>query len=176
MILNFKDKVPRFHPTAWVAPGAWVIGDVELGEESSIWYGAVARGDINSVRIGVRTNIQDLSIVHPAERPVIVGDEVTVGHRALLHACEVGSRCLIGMGCIILNGAKIGDECIVAAGSIVTQGTEVPPRTLVMGSPAKPKRKLTEKDINVMRMGLEEYLHLTRTYASQFNENPAAKK
>lgn len=176
MILKFQDKEPRFHPTAWMAPGAMVIGDVEVGEESSIWFGAVVRGDINSVKIGARTNLQDMSVVHPAMHPVVIGDEVTAGHRALIHACTIGDRCLIGMGCIILDGAEIGDDCMVAAGAVVTPGTKIPARTLVMGAPAKPKRELSDSDLKGMRLGLEEYLELTRAYSAQVNLNPFAGK
>jgi carbonic anhydrase/acetyltransferase-like protein (isoleucine patch superfamily) len=176
MILNFKGKEPRFHPSAWVAPGAVVIGDVEVAEDASIWYNAVVRGDINSVRIGRRTNLQDLCVVHPAVSPVLIGDEVTVGHRAILHACTIGHRCLIGMGSIVMDGVSIGDDCMVAAGAIVTPGTVVPARTMVMGTPARPRKELTDQELEGIKLGLEEYLQLTKAHAAIANENPGSKK
>ncbi len=173
MILKFKDKEPMFHPSVWVAPDATVTGDVVVGKESSIWFGAVVRGDINYIRIGARTSIQDLCIIHVNAGlfPTLIGDEVTVGHRALLHGCTIGNRCLIGMGSIIMDGVKIGDGCMVAAGALVTPGTVIPPRTVVMGSPAKPKRGCTQDDLEVLRLGVLEYLELARTYAAQVNIN-----
>lgn len=176
MLLKFKNKEPRFHESVWVAPDAVVTGDVEVGEDSAIWFGAVLRGDINAVRIGARTNIQDLCVLHPAAFPVEIGDDVTVGHRAILHACSIGSGCLIGMGSIILDGAKIGDECMVAAGSLVTSGTEIPSRTVVMGSPAKPRREITDRELQGFAGGRLRYIELARTYMAQVNINPAAKK
>jgi carbonic anhydrase/acetyltransferase-like protein (isoleucine patch superfamily) len=182
MILKFKDREPNFHPSVWVAPDATVTGDVEVGKDSSIWFGAVIRGDVNYVRIGEMTSIQDLCVLHPALHPVLIGDEVTVGHRALLHGCTIGNRCLIGMGSIILDRARIGDECMVAAGALVTSGTVIPARTVVMGSPAKAKRACTQEELEGIRLGVLEYIQLARTYAAQVNINsskpfgPVARK
>lgn len=144
MIRPYGDKVPDVVRAAFIAPGAVVIGDVTLGEDASIWYHTTVRGDINWVRIGRRTNIQDGCIVHvdSGEWPTLVGDEVTVGHGVILHGCTVEDRCLIGMGAILLNGAVIGTGSIVAAGAVVLEGRHVPPRSLVAGIPAKVVRTL----------------------------------
>ena len=134
---------PRIHPGAFVAPGATVVGDVRLDEESSVWYGAVLRGDINRIVIGAQTNLQDGAIVHLAnEYPVIVGERVTVGHGAIVHACQVDDEVLIGMGAIILDGAEIGARSIIGANTLVTGGMKIPPGSLVVGSPAKVTRQL----------------------------------
>lgn len=178
MIIRYEGVEPKFHPSVWVAPSATVSGDVEMAEDSSVWFGAVIRGDINTVRIGKRTSIQDLCVIHVtlARFGTFIGDDVTVGHRALLHGCTIGNRCLVGMGCIILDGVEIGDECMVAAGSIVTPGTVVPPRTVVMGAPAKPKREITPQELKGFHAGVMEYVHLARTYAAIMNANPFTEK
>src|SRR5512146_1441792 len=139
MIRPYKGTVPRIHPSAFVDQSAQVIGDVEIGEESSVWMNVVVRGDVNVIRIGRRTNLQDGTIVHVMRgtHPTRLGNEVTVGHAVVLHGCVIGDRCLIGMGSILLNGATIGGDSIVAAGALVTEDTKIPPRSLVMGSPAK---------------------------------------
>ena len=135
---------PQIHPRAFVAPGATVVGDVTLGDESSVWYGAVLRGDINRIVIGAQTNLQDGVIVHLAnEYPVIVGERVTVGHGAIVHACTVDDEVLIGMGAIILDGAEIGARSIIGANALVTGGMKIPPGSLVIGSPAKVTRQLS---------------------------------
>ena len=134
---------PRVHPSAFVAPGAVVVGDVTLGEESSVWYGAVLRGDINRIVVGSQTNLQDGVIVHLAnEYPTIVGDRVTVGHGAIVHACTVDDEVLVGMAAVILDGAEIGARSIIGANALVTAGTKIPPGSLVIGSPAKVTRRL----------------------------------
>ena len=134
---------PHLHGSAYVVPGATVIGDVTLGEESSVWYGAVLRGDINRIVVGARTNIQDCAIVHLADNyPAIVGDLVTVGHSAIVHACTIDDEVLIGMGAIILDGAEIGARSIIGANTLVTAGTKIPPGSLVIGSPGKVVRQL----------------------------------
>ena len=144
MIRPYGDKIPDLVRAAFIAPGAVVIGDVTLGEDASIWYQATVRGDINWIRIGRRTNIQDGCVLHvdSGEWPTLVGDEVTVGHRAILHGCTVEDRCLIGMGAIVLNGAVIGAGSIVAAGAVVLEGRRIPSRSLVAGIPAKVVRTL----------------------------------
>ncbi|HXI22001.1 MAG TPA: gamma carbonic anhydrase family protein [Gemmatimonadales bacterium] len=134
---------PEIHPSAYIAPSALVMGDVALGEESSVWYGAVLRGDMAPIRIGTRTCLQDGTIVHVDEGvPCTVGDRVGVGHRVILHGCTVGDDCLIGMGSILLNGAVVGRGSLVAAGALLTEGTRVPPGSVVMGMPGKVVRQV----------------------------------
>lgn len=137
---------PTIHPTAFIAPSADVIGDVQLGENASIWYGCVLRGDIAPIRIGRETNIQDLTVVHvDPDRPTIIGDRVGVGHRAIIHGCEIHDDSLIGMGAIVLSHAVIGSGSVVAAGALVTEGTIVPPHSLVVGIPGKVAREVDEE-------------------------------
>jgi carbonic anhydrase/acetyltransferase-like protein (isoleucine patch superfamily) len=147
-IRAFQGKLPKLHPTTFIADGAQVIGDVEIGDESSVWYNTVVRGDVNSIRIGRRTNIQDLSMVHVEKgtHPVRIGDDVTVGHRVVLHGCTVGNRVLVGIGAILLNGVVIEDEAFIAAGSLLIPGTHVPSGSMVMGTPGKVKRPLTDQE------------------------------
>jgi len=160
MIHPFKDSKPKIHDSAMVAESAQVIGDVVIGEESSIWFNAVVRGDVNYIRIGMRTNIQDGCVLHVARRtlPLIIGDEVTVGHNAVLHACTVGNRCLIGMGAIVMDDAEVGENSIVGAGALVTSGTKIPPGSLVLGSPAQIKRSLTEEESRSIRESAANYV------------------
>jgi carbonic anhydrase/acetyltransferase-like protein (isoleucine patch superfamily) len=148
MLRGFRDVFPRVHPTAFVDDSAQVIGDVEIGEESSVWMSVVIRGDVHRIRIGRRSNIQDGTVIHVMNRthPTTIGDSVTVGHAALLHGCTVEDRCLIGMGAILLNGAHVGNGSIVAAGTLVVEGMTVPPRSLVLGSPGRVKRALTDAE------------------------------
>jgi carbonic anhydrase/acetyltransferase-like protein (isoleucine patch superfamily) len=160
MLRPFRGVLPRVHPTAFVDPSAQVIGDVEIGEESSVWMTVVIRGDVHRIRIGRRSNVQDGTIVHVMNQthPTTLGDHVTVGHAALLHGCTVEDCCLIGMGAILLNGAHIGGNSIVAAGTLVTEGTRVPPRSLVMGSPGKVKRPLTDDEVASIRAYADRYV------------------
>jgi carbonic anhydrase/acetyltransferase-like protein (isoleucine patch superfamily) len=138
---------PRVDPSAFVAPEARVMGDVEVGERSSIWFNAVVRGDTSHVRIGARTNIQDGAVVHTdTGHPCLIGSDCTVGHLAVVHGCTIGNGCLIGMGAIVLSGAVVEDESIVAAGSLVPEGKEFPPRSLLVGSPARLVRSLGDDD------------------------------
>src|ERR1700674_2573639 len=143
MLRGFRDAFPRVHPTAFIDDSAQVIGDVEIGEESSVWMSVVIRGDLHPIRIGRRSNIQDGTMIHP----VTIGDSVTVGHAAILHGCTIEDRCLIGMGAILLNGAHIGNGSIVAAGTLIVENMTVPPRSLVMGSPGRVKRALTDGEV-----------------------------
>ena len=149
MIRSHRGRHPRIAPTAYIDDSAQVIGEVEIGEESSVWMCVVVRGDVNWIRIGRRTNVQDGSVLHGmlGTHPTILGDNVTVGHGAMVHGCTVEDRCLIGMGVILLNGVNVGTESIVAAGTLLTEGMQVPPRSLVMGSPGKVKRTLTDAEI-----------------------------
>ena len=160
MIHPFKAIKPEIHDSALVAESAQVIGDVVIGEESSIWFNAVVRGDVNYIRIGMRTNIQDGCVLHVARRtlPLIIGDEVTVGHNAVLHACTVGNRCLIGMGAIVMDDAEVGENSIVGAGALVISGTKIPPGSLVLGSPAQVKRPLTEEESRNIRESAAHYV------------------
>ncbi len=152
MILKYKKWFPQIQPTAWVAPSADVIGDVTIGEHSSIWFGAVVRGDVHSITIGKRTSVQDLSMVHVTHykkedrsdgNPTVIGDDVTIGHKVMLHGCTIEDGCLIGMSATILDGAVIGEGSIVGAHSLVTSNKVFPPRSMIIGSPAKVVKQLT---------------------------------
>jgi len=166
MIRAYQGIGPKIPDDAFVEDSAIVIGDVELGALCSVWFNAVIRGDVNYVRIGERTNIQDSCVVHVTKDkwPTFIGKGTTVGHRAVLHGCTVGDNCLVGMGSIILDGAEIGDNCIVAAGALVPPGMKVSSRTLVRGVPAKPGRELTEEDVQGTVEQGKEYLELLREY------------
>ncbi len=145
---SFAGMSPEIHERAWVAPGAFVIGDVYLGEGASVWYNSVVRGDVHSIHIGAGTNLQDLSMVHVTtdKHATYIGQDVTVGHRAILHGCTVGDRALIGMGAIILDGAEVGDGCLIGAGALVTPGTIIPPRSVYLGTPGKVVREVTDEE------------------------------
>ena len=149
LIQNFDGKAPQMHETSWVHEGAWVIGDVVLGEDCSVWPTAVLRGDMKRIVVGDHTNIQDGSVVHTTDSmcDTVIGHRVTVGHRAVLHSCIVEDDCLIGMGAIILDGAVIGKGSIVGAGALVTPRTQIPPRSMVLGSPARVVRETTDVDL-----------------------------
>jgi gamma-carbonic anhydrase len=155
LIRSYKGRKPQIAATAYVDEAAVVIGDVTIGEHASVWPGVVIRGDVHYIRIGARTNVQDGSVLHVMRdtHPLILGDNVTVGHGVVLHGCTIEARCLIGMGCIILNGAKIGAGSIVAAGTLVPEGTQVPAGSLFMGHPGKFRRALTAED----QTSIDEY-------------------
>ena len=158
-LLPHGDAFPQVAESAWVAPGAYVIGDVSLGDQSSVWYGAVLRGDTEPIRIGDRTNIQDGCILHADPGyPAIVGEGCVVGHNAVVHGCQVGDNCLIGMGATILNGSKIGDGSIVAAGAVVPEGREFPPHSLIVGIPAKRAGDVTDEQAADIKRGASEYV------------------
>jgi carbonic anhydrase/acetyltransferase-like protein (isoleucine patch superfamily) len=169
IVRPFGEKSPSVHASAFVAPGAVVVGDVEVGERSSIWFGCVLRGDVNSIRIGARTNVQDLTTIHVTSRthPTVVGDEVTIGHRVVLHGCTVKDRCLVGIGSVVMDGAVVGPEAVVGAGALVPPGMVVPPRTLVMGSPAKVKRDLAPEEIEALRRSAENYVEYAARYVAE---------
>lgn len=165
MIHHFKDNVPIIDETAFVAHDAVIIGDVVIGEESSIWFKTVIRGDIAPTRIGKRVNIQDLSLIHQTPgMPVIVEDDVTVGHQVTLHACTIRKNALIGMGSMILDGAEIGENAFIGAGSLVTPGKKIPPHSLAFGRPAKVVRELTEEDYAEMERLRNNYVRNGRLY------------
>src|ERR687885_1701043 len=149
MIRPFQGKHPRIHPSAFVEQSAQVIGDVVIGEESSVWFNAVVRGDVFYIRIGRRTNVQDGTVIHVTKgtHATILEDEVTVGHNVTLHGCYVERGCLIGMGSILMDGVRVGAQSIVAVGALVSPGTQVPPRSLVIGVPARVKRQLTDEEV-----------------------------
>ncbi len=168
LVLPFQGQAPRIPATAFVAPTATVVGDVVLGEEASVWYGAVIRGDVGSIRIGRRTNIQDQCVLHltVGGPPLVVGDEVTVGHRAILHGATVENRCLIGMGSVLLDGCVIGEESLVGAGSIVLEGTRVPPRSFLAGVPARVKGPIPPDVHARLLESADGYVRLARAHAS----------
>lgn len=166
MIKDFAGKSPKIDESAFVAENAVIVGDVEIGADSSVWYAAVLRGDVNFIRIGERTNIQDGTIIHVSSKthPTILENEITVGHRVTLHGCHVETGCLIGIGAIILDGAQIGKNSLVAAGSLVTPGTRIPENSLVMGSPAKVKRELSGEEIKDLAKFWQNYVELKKSY------------
>lgn len=156
---------PQIASDAFVAPGAAVVGGVEIGPRASIWYHCAIRGDINKIIIGADTNIQDGTVIHVADdHPAIVGDRVSVGHRAIIHACEIGDETLIGMGAIIMDGAVVGPRCVVAAGSLVTKNSKIPEGSLVMGSPAKVIRSLTAEEQQQNAALAAKYVEISRRY------------
>jgi len=173
MLHKFKKFYPEVKKSAWVASSADVIGDVTLGKDSSIWFGCVVRGDVNKIRIGKRTNIQDLSMIHVTHsepecnmkgNPTIIGDDVTVGHKVMLHGCVIENKCLIGMSATILDGAIIGEGSIVGANSLVTANKIFPPRSLIMGSPAKVVKTLTEKEVKALKNHAGLYVNYKNDY------------
>ena len=158
--------MPRVHPTAFIDDSAQVIGEVEIGEESSVWMCTVVRGDVNWIKVGRRTSIQDGTLVHvmTGTHPTTIGDNVTIGHAAVVHGCTIENQCLIGMGAILLNGAHIGSCSIVAAGTLVAEGMKVPPRSLVMGSPGKVKRPLTDAEVAGIQLYADRYVKYRLDY------------
>jgi carbonic anhydrase/acetyltransferase-like protein (isoleucine patch superfamily) len=158
--------MPRVHPTAYIDDSAQVIGDVEIGEESSVWMTVVIRGDVNRVRIGRRSNVQDGCVVHVMKdtHATIIGDDVTIGHAAVIHGCTIDDRCLIGMGAILLNGAHVGSGSIIAAGTLVVENMRILPRSLVMGSPAKVKRLLNDDEVAEIQMYADRYVQYRLDY------------
>jgi carbonic anhydrase/acetyltransferase-like protein (isoleucine patch superfamily) len=167
VIKPFGGKSPQLGAEAWVAENATVIGDVVLGARANIWYGAVVRGDVEKIRIGADTNIQDNSVIHVDSSgfATLVGDGVTVGHRVVLHGCHIADGALIGMGAIVMNGAEIGEGAMVAAGALVPPGAKIPPRVLAVGSPAKVKRPLTGEEQEHLRESARHYVELAAEHA-----------
>lgn len=165
MIKNFKEKTPKISQNSYVSESALIIGDVILDEGVSVWSFAVLRGDLNYIHIGAFTNIQESVTIHVDEGfPVEVGENVVVGHNAVLHGCKVGSNSLIGIGAIILDGAEIGEECIIGAGALVSQGKKIPPRSLVLGIPAKVIRSVEEEEIKKIKENVKLYYELSKIY------------
>jgi gamma-carbonic anhydrase len=167
-LIPYQGHVPQLHPSVFVAEGAIIIGDVEIEEEGSVWFNTVIRGDVNFVRIGARTNIQDNSVLHVTNTtaPLNIGSDVTIGHGAVLHGCTIEECCLIGMGAIILDGAQIHRKSIVAAGALVLEGFDVPEGMLVAGMPAKIKRPLTAEEKHFLHQSAANYVRYSQKYRS----------
>ncbi|MBO8178689.1 MAG: gamma carbonic anhydrase family protein [Bacillus sp. (in: Bacteria)] len=170
MIYPYKGKFPQISDTAFIADYVTITGDVQIGDYSSIWYNTVIRGDVAPTIIGNKVNIQDNSVLHQSpNNPLIIEDEVTVGHQVILHSCIIRKKALIGMGSIILDGAEIGEGAFIGAGSLVPQGKKIPPNTLAFGRPAKVIRELTEEDIKEMERISREYVEKGQYYKSLMN-------
>jgi carbonic anhydrase/acetyltransferase-like protein (isoleucine patch superfamily) len=169
MIRSFIDQAPRIHSSAFISESAEIIGDVEIGEEASVWFGCVVRADVNYIRIGARTNVQDCTVIHVDSEayPTVLEEEITVGHRVTLHGCYIETGCLIGIGSILLDGVHVGRNSLVAAGSLLTPNTKVLPNSLVMGSPAKVKRSVTDVEIERLSLNWKSYVELSRNYRSE---------
>ncbi len=181
MLMEFKGLVPKIGRNSWVAENAMIIGDVETGEDSSIWFGAVIRGDIHYVKIGDRTNIQDLSMIHVTHYtkpdksdgyPVEIGNDVTVGHKVMIHGAKIGDACLIGMNATLLDGCEIGRESIVGADALVVKNMKFPPRSMILGSPAKRVRELTQDEVDALYKHADHYLKYKDMY---LNENSSSR-
>ncbi len=175
MILPHKGINPEIPESCFIAPSADIIGDVKMGEESSVWFQVVIRGDVNSIRIGSRTNVQDGAILHVTRdkppmksAPLSIGDDVTIGHRVTLHGCTIKNRVLLGMGATVLDGAVIGDDSIVAAGALVTKDKVFPPRSLIQGAPAKVVRELTSDEVAMLKASALNYVGDTKLYNEEF--------
>ena len=166
MIRAFKDILPQIDSSTYVEESANIIGDVVIGEKSSIWFNSVIRGDVNYIRIGSKTNIQDSCVLHVTKdtHPLIIGNEVTVGHNVTLHGCTVKDRCLIGMGAILLDGAEVGEDSMVAAGCLVKEGMVIPPKTLAVGVPARIARTLTDKEVKKIKQSARNYIDYANSY------------
>lgn len=166
MLRPYRGRLPTVHATAYVDQSAQVIGDVEIGADSSVWMNVVVRGDVNSIRIGARSNVQDCTVVHVMHEthPTRIGDDVTIGHAAIVHGCTIANRVLIGMGAILLNGVVVGEDSIVAAGTLVTEGAEIPGRSLVMGSPGRVVRSLRDEELASILEYSANYVRYKRTY------------
>jgi carbonic anhydrase/acetyltransferase-like protein (isoleucine patch superfamily) len=170
-IYQLDDLVPQVHPSAYVADSAQVMGDVTLAEDSSVWFGAVLRGDSDSISVGPGSNIQDASVLHADKGfPLTIGANVTVGHQVMLHGCTIGDESLIGIGAVVLNGAKIGRNCLVGAGSLVTEGKEFPDGSMILGSPAKVVRQLSPEQIEGLRRSAQHYIENARRYQRGFKK------
>jgi gamma-carbonic anhydrase len=169
MIRPFRGKHPQVSPTAFIEESAQIIGDVHIGEQSSVWFNAVVRGDVFYVRIGDRTNIQDGTVIHVSTdtHATILEDEVTVGHNVTLHGCYIERGSLVGIGSVVMDGVHVGAQSLIAAGSLLSPGTKVPPRSLVMGQPARVKRPLTDEEVSGLSRFWQNYIELTRIYKEE---------
>lgn len=166
MIRKYKENLPQVHESAFIEDSAQVIGDVVIGESSSIWFNATVRGDVNYIRIGDRTNVQDNCVLHVTKgtHPLIIGNDITIGHNVTLHGCTIKDRCLLGMGSIVLDGAQVGEDAIVGAGALVTEGMIVEPGTLVVGVPAKAIRRLTDEELKRIKKSALNYIDYMKDY------------
>lgn len=166
MIRSFQGITPTIPASCFVEDTAVVIGDVVMGESCSVWFNAVIRGDVHYIRLGSRTNVQDLCLLHVTHdtHPLIIGNDVTIGHHVVLHGCTIQDRVLVGMGAIIMDGAVIGEDSVVGAGALVTERTIMPPKSLILGSPAKVKRPVTEKELAWIRESAENYVKYAEQY------------
>lgn len=174
MLRTFQGIAPTVPASCYVEDTGIVIGDVVMGEECSVWFHAVIRGDVHFIRIGHRTNVQDLSMLHVTHdtHPLIIGDDVTIGHSVVLHGCTIKDRVLVGMGSIVMDGAQIGEDSVIGAGSLITEGTVVPPKSLVFGSPARVKRPVTEKELAWIRESAQNYVRYARLYMGGGSSSP----
>jgi len=170
MIRAFRGHRPQIHPTAFIEESAQVVGDVRIGAQSSVWFGAVVRGDVFHIRIGERTNVQDGTVIHVSNgtHATILEDEVTVGHNVTLHGCHVERGCLVGIGAIVMDGCRVGEKSLVAAGALLSPGTIVPPRSLVMGVPARVKRQLSDAEVADLDVFWKNYVEYTRAYREEY--------
>jgi len=170
VIISYEGVSPKIPASVFIAPNATVIGDVEIGEDSSVWFHSIVRGDVNAIRIGKRTNIQDSCVVHVTVEawPTFIGDGVTIGHGVIVHGCWIDDYCMIGMGARVLDGARIGAYSIVAAGSVVREGMTIPERTLVAGVPAVPKRQLNDEEVAGLRASAGRYVDYKKIYMEMF--------
>jgi carbonic anhydrase/acetyltransferase-like protein (isoleucine patch superfamily) len=165
-VANFNGASPTIDPSAFIAPDAWIIGDVKIGSRSSVFFSAVVRGDIQSITIGQDTNLQEHVLLNSSHgmSPVVIGDGVTIGHRAIIHGCSIDNHSLIGMGATVLDNARIGEHCVIGAHSLVTKGTIIPPRSLVVGTPAKVARHLTDEEVADILTSAKRYSELADIY------------
>lgn len=177
MLIKFNEITPKIGQNVFIADGAKIIGEVEIDNESSVWFNCVLRGDVNFIKIGKRTNIQDLTTIHVWHRefsskgeildagwPTIIGDDVTIGHNCVIHACTLGNRILVGMNSVIMDGAKIGDDSIIAAGAVITKGKIFPPRSLILGNPAKFVRELKDEEIAFLKQSALNYVGFKNSF------------
>lgn len=177
MIRTFHGIKPTIPNSCFIETTAVVIGDVVMGEDCSVWFNAVVRGDVHHIRIGARTNVQDLCMLHVTHdtHPLIIGSEVTVGHSVVLHGCTIKDRVLVGMGAIMMDGAVIGEDSVVGAGALVVEGTVVPPKSLILGSPARVRRAVTERELAWIKESAENYVQYARQYLNDSGRNAGFK-
>lgn len=183
-LITLGGKTPLIHPTAFIAPGAILIGDVEIGPEASIWYNCVLRGDVNKIRVGARSNIQDGSVIHvdsprpghEGGQPTIIGEDVLIGHMAMVHGCVLHDRAFVGLGSIVMDGCEIESGAMLAAGALLTPGRKIPSRQLWAGRPAKPVRELSDEDLAGQQAGVAHYVELAKLHAAALREPRAGSE